>query len=393
MSANLPIRQVLINYANKTANDDMVVRALMSHTGWFVPIYSLDAKEANQAFDKVIIFSTEAKIYNNQLWIFTDEQAARTAAEKVPEMGQYVGPVPGIKVFKTLNNRFASVEVNPGSPRPETWFIGNEAFTLAHIWACAVELEQALLNRQQNLLQLMRDFPGYFFLINKEARTPVYITMQRTSGNFAAAFTAPDHWEAFFNSMPPQQRAQFSAVNVSGTELFNYMQQMDVAGLAINSDDPQNSVIIPKDLFQAQPRNEMVTIQDENCVIRYSPSFNYIRVDFDGFFTADQFKAQVGSAKLFELIADKGMENILINLTPAQRVGTEDLDHLEKVWCPAVAHLGIKRVSIVTSSYMFDMFVNIYNGIEAKMSNSTPQMRFFRDTQFYDTWESVDWFN
>ena len=136
----------------------------------------------------------------------------------------------------------------------------------------------------------------------------------------------------------------------------------------------------------------MIQIQDENSNIMYTENIPYTRVDLSGFLTAEQQKEKLSNPKLFELIGEKNVVNLLLNLSQVWRVGTEDLDWIEKEWLPKLSTSGIQRVSIVCSQQVFDMLINIFNTISERVNKGSIQVQFFNDIQFYETWDSVNWF-
>src|ERR1019366_6442496 len=89
--------------------------------------------------DKMILLPTEGKT-PERLWLFTSAARAHLVANKGYALGAYAGPIPGTTAFTILRKEFPAVDVNPGSPRAETWFMGNDAFPLARVWAEAVLL-------------------------------------------------------------------------------------------------------------------------------------------------------------------------------------------------------------------------------------------------------------
>jgi hypothetical protein len=135
----------------------------------------------------------------------------------------------------------------------------------------------------------------------------------------------------------------------------------------------------------------MIQIQDENINIMYSENIPYTRVDLSGFLTFVQYKEKLSNQKLFDLIEEKGVENILLNHSSLWRVGTEDLDWIEKEWFSKASAAGIKRVSLVFSQQVFDLMTNLFQTIAIRVNTGSLEVRFFYDAQFYDGWESVNW--
>ena len=136
----------------------------------------------------------------------------------------------------------------------------------------------------------------------------------------------------------------------------------------------------------------MITIRKDSCVIMYSENIPYTRIDLYDLFTAAQFQEKLSNPKLYELFTGHNVENVLLNLSRAWRVGTEDLNWMENTWLLKLSEAGIKKLSIVTSSQVYGLFINVFNDIEKKVNNQSVEVHFFQDYQFDNGWEAINWF-
>lgn len=136
----------------------------------------------------------------------------------------------------------------------------------------------------------------------------------------------------------------------------------------------------------------MIQIREDNLVIWHSENIPYTRVDLSGFLTAEQFQENLSNPKLWGLVAEKAVTNILINGSQLHRFGTQDLEWITTGFLEKAAAAGIRKVSVVVAGNVYDLLSNIFNSCAASASNDQIAIRFFYDNQFYDGWEAVSWF-
>ncbi|HEX8186721.1 MAG TPA: hypothetical protein VF586_00090, partial [Pyrinomonadaceae bacterium] len=109
--------QMLTAYGAGRANFNDVMRALVSHRGWFVPLalFGRDGGPDRRA-DSILMLGAEMLVPPGELWVFTDEEAARLAQAKGASLGTYAGRVAGTELFRAVGPDSQTVRVNPGSP-------------------------------------------------------------------------------------------------------------------------------------------------------------------------------------------------------------------------------------------------------------------------------------
>ncbi|MEW6208221.1 MAG: hypothetical protein AB1631_07630 [Acidobacteriota bacterium] len=137
----------------------------------------------------------------------------------------------------------------------------------------------------------------------------------------------------------------------------------------------------------------MIQIREDNLAIWHSENIPYTRVDLSGFLTAQQFQERLSNPKLWGLVAEKAVANILINGSELHRFGTEDIDWITTGFLQNAAAAGIRKVSVVVAGNVYDLLANIFDSCAASASNERIAIRFFYDSQFYDGWEAVSWFD
>jgi hypothetical protein len=229
--------RVLEAYGEGRANQNDVMRALVSYRGWYVPLnFYAGWKGQDGKVDSMLLLSPEAEVRPGELWLFTDEEAARLAASKGAQLGNYVARMAGTDMFPALQSEYQTVWVNPGSPPERTWlFQQGSAGSVGGLWAEAVALEESFAEWQRTgepdvgALEDYRAFMLYDFVSG-----PV-VTLPNQAGmtNPAAAFTAPDCAEAFLSALSEEQRAQLRPVTIDGKTLLANLPR-GVDGLLFN---------------------------------------------------------------------------------------------------------------------------------------------------------------
>jgi hypothetical protein len=243
-------RRALGDFADGRVSKEMVMRALVEHDGWFVPMWYLQLFFAPEPIfvDKALGFAAQFEYRPDRLWLFTDEDAARAANDAFggEAVGLVGGPIDGVELFRTLVDGAAAIDVNPGSATRETWLIGADAFELTRLWARAVELERKL-KRLADLQPGAPDYPralaeatsrlvgysGYLVLAWRDGNTVV--RLQGSAGVIAMIFTTPENVEPFLAHSNPDEVAAWRTVGVPGDRLFEQMATWGVDGFSVNS--------------------------------------------------------------------------------------------------------------------------------------------------------------
>lgn len=231
--------QVLVAYSEKRANTNDVMRALVSHRGWFVPagLFALSG-EAERRVDSMLVLSHENLTPARELWIFTSAAAAQHATAQGASVGTYAGGMAGTELFRIINPAsFQDVYVNRFSPQERTWiFAEGSASTMGGLWAAAIALEERFPEWQQTGqpdLAALERHRG--FLLFDHLSGPV-VTLPNLGGlkNPAAVFTAPDCAQNFLAELTEGERAAIKQVEIDGPRLFQLPAVCGVDGLLFN---------------------------------------------------------------------------------------------------------------------------------------------------------------
>jgi hypothetical protein len=232
-SANASPKETLRAFGRKEVTMEQVVRALISYDGWLVPAsFAVDATGLTK-FAQGYVFgdcTSGCDVPANELWIYTDSDAADYAVAKGGRLGFYSGGLRGTQVFAALPASASALQINPGCKPTETWYFGRDAFSLAALWARAIAIEARLgePDSPENFAALLAH-PGYVFFIHPEqnaiATAPGFDGMK----NPALVFTAIDSAQALEREHPHLQRQV-----VDGRTLFPHLLKQGVDGVVFN---------------------------------------------------------------------------------------------------------------------------------------------------------------
>ena len=224
-------RDVLVAYSNQQATTEQVWRALTEHDAWYVPATFAVRCLHTTTSKAVQVFATEVPTSDSALILFTDPIAA-ARADGAP-IGPFMHEFSGVRIFQALENRYGCVRVNPHSPKTEGWYISQEAFPLAKLWAQVVGLEQAIA-RIRAAHSLTRN------LINAQH---LPITLNLGQGSCAVAFKSPDGFQSFVDKQPADLHPNLKSATLDGVTLCRQLGSFEVAGVAVYSGDGSRTVL------------------------------------------------------------------------------------------------------------------------------------------------------
>ena len=239
------IRDVLLAYSSQQATAEQVWRALTEHDDWHVPVSWAARHFGTDMRGSAQIFATEIPTTDHALILFSDGDAAGRADGQ--PIGVFTDRFRGWEVFETLDNQYGSVRVNPFSAQAEGWYISQEAFPLAHLWAKVVRLEESISRAQGKIPYA--DFAaheGFLVLINAE-NLPIPINLPQ-QGSYAAVFPSPDRFQAFVKKQPVEQHAHLKSATLDGVNLCQQLKRFNVDGLLVYYGDDK-AALLPREEF------------------------------------------------------------------------------------------------------------------------------------------------
>lgn len=248
--------EMLTAYSEGRASMENVVRALITHRGWLVPLsFAALGVEQKRSVDSMEILSPEAQIPPDELWIFTERQAAHTAQSKGALLGAYAGGIAGTEVFRKIPYGIKTVRVNPGSPPEQTWmFLEGGGIEAARIWSDAIALEESFAAWHQNEAPDFDAVKSYRAFLTFDHPSGPIITLPNQFGMItpAAAFTAPDCAEMFLSLVGEEQSAGFKRVTIDGASLIDKAPQLGIDGLIFNAFGPGVRYALPFGSLRAE---------------------------------------------------------------------------------------------------------------------------------------------
>lgn len=252
LPAMMPVsmaRRALIDFAERTpatqSDVDYVMRALVSHDDWYVPVLFADRALGQSRFERELLFADAEP--NRVLTVFTDHESALLAEGQA--IGVYGGPVPGHRIMAVLDAHLDALMVNPASPREHQWYIASAGFEIAVTWASAIAVERALANRGNGPVPAAELIGHrYQLLLERDTRALAQIHLPDIDGAVSVGFTAADRVEEFVASLPMDIRGLADAATVDGPQLFDMLRGIGAAGLVINAGSDDQTALTREDI-------------------------------------------------------------------------------------------------------------------------------------------------
>jgi hypothetical protein len=244
----MSLRDLLRRFSRKQASVDDAMRGLVSHDGWYAPMgWAAKAFDTNR-FDEVCLWGSSSALPPATLWLFTDKDAGEEALQRGLVPGPVAGPLQGTRVFERVPDGLETVQVNPGSPQADGWYMGGKAIPLGRAWARAVTLEQAIDQGTEFGLALGR-YPSFGVLADASA---ALVTAVGAAGlkNPGLIFSASDCLEAGRAKLGAAA-APFGAHVLAGPTLFGGLDRFGVDGYILNVAGVGPTRVFDREICQA----------------------------------------------------------------------------------------------------------------------------------------------
>ena len=244
-------RRSLVAFAERQpatqADIDQVMRALVSHDDWYVPVLFADRAWGQTNFQQMLLFADAAP--SPVLNAFTDHESALLADGQA--IGVYGGPVSGMKLMRALDSNLSALIVNPASPREHQWYVASGGFDVAVRWGTAIAVEQALAKRGNGPVPVSELLAHrYLMLVERANHGLAQIYLPDIPGAVVVCFTATDRAEEFLASLPPAARPLADLADVAGPQLFDMMRGVGAAGLVINAGSDDQTALTREDIAE-----------------------------------------------------------------------------------------------------------------------------------------------
>jgi hypothetical protein len=249
-------RRALVAFAERQpatqADIDHVMRVLVSHGDWYVPVAYAARAWGQSTFQQMLLLGGDEA--TPVLSVFTDRESAELADGQ--PLGAYGGPVPGTKLLSRLDPSLQSLVVNPASPREQQWYIASGGFEIAIGWATAIVAERALANRGSGPIPIP-ELVGhrYRLLVENPNRAVAQIFLPEISGAVSVCFTASDRAAEFLDSLPAPARNHAGLVDIPGAQLFDMLRGVHAAGLVVNAGAVDQTALTSDDIAEIASRH------------------------------------------------------------------------------------------------------------------------------------------
>lgn len=239
--------RVLAAFHRDQATLDDVLRALNRYEHWLVPAALLEAHCGRNSFPRMVMFGEPFLFPPDELWLFTDRDAAERAHKEGAKLGPIGYPIAGVDLFGSIGPKVATLRVNPVSPAELTWNMPRDSFELAKVWSTAVRFENGLAQLAHGAkpvpIEAIRGYEGFFAFLHPDQQV-VTLPNQGPFANPAAIFTAPDCARDFLYRVPESTRSQLKSVYTTGEDLLKKLPFNGVDGIVINPVGPGPTVLI-----------------------------------------------------------------------------------------------------------------------------------------------------
>ena len=226
----------LVAFSQQKADIETVMRALVEHRDWHVPVLALGREFA----EGLIIYASEFSVPLAPLHVFTDRASADRGVQKLGHraMGIYASGVSGVEMFGRLRDLkdVQALAVNVANPPSEQWYVKSGAFGLCGSWSDAVALEAALDADAPDLRSRMKR-AAWLVPIARSDKTIVQAEVSG-QGPHAFLFSAPDRLQQFLAGLSPDQAAQCDRAVLQGEGLFALLARTTLGGVLVNASSP-----------------------------------------------------------------------------------------------------------------------------------------------------------
>lgn len=247
-------KEAIRRHLGKELSMPLVMRALVTHDGWYAPAQLMNDLPDRHWDESVVVGDAEQQV-GETVHVFTDNESLQHAVEQGWELGTFVGKVSGAELFCQISPRAEALQINPGTPAPESWSLRHKVFPTLRLWCRTVCVERAIDSRGEgvDIRGLTRSYPAYMLLMNLDRTELTTVELPDREGRYAVAFTAMDQLHVFLSGHDERAVEQLAPSQVNGQHLFSMLGQSDVNGLVINygSSDPRVLLAPEYDTFSS----------------------------------------------------------------------------------------------------------------------------------------------
>lgn len=136
---------------------------------------------------------------------------------------------------------------------------------------------------------------------------------------------------------------------------------------------------------------EQIAVKD--AIVRYSEDINYSWIICEGFMSNEEFSGSLSDARLYNFLEKKRVINIVLDISNLNSFNIPDMSNFIDIsFREHMNKIGILKISVILKTGIIMFLSGVLQEIEDRTEKNT-RIRFFDASQFYDTVESVTWFN
>jgi hypothetical protein len=217
------------------ASRPVVLRALVEHREWLVPIQFFSREQTATA--SKVSFGPRSHTPPSELWVFTEAATVHAAIAHGAVLGSYVQSVAGIELFGAITDELRVVRINPSGYADDQLAFEPESYPELRTWASVVRRERELLGAGVDRAALAAH-PELHVPLLPDGR------MIAKPGHDGYAqpgvvCTSLDCYEAFVGALDPSLATQLRHSVVDGSTFVNEMgRQREVDALYFNPFGP-----------------------------------------------------------------------------------------------------------------------------------------------------------
>lgn len=131
----------------------------------------------------------------------------------------------------------------------------------------------------------------------------------------------------------------------------------------------------------------------KNLTVRIAENINYVWVLINEQTNREEFVESLGDSDFHKLLKQNTVKNLLVDCSNMWSFGIPEMsEYLDVEFMTSMRSIGVEKISVIINDEVFSMLSFVFQGIENSHSRNSPKLRFFSGSQFYQSFESVNWF-
>lgn len=235
------IAEAIEAWRAKQQNGTWLMRTLVSHDKWIVPLSEAAAVEllATNALPRIQYNRDQHGVNRLMLWSSPDTYATYAKGAGVTT-NQHTLTTTGVWVFQLPLDGIDAIWIDPLNAHDILY--DKQQFARLRDFAAAVSIERDIAalragTASDGAVVRVREYQNYLLPVARDANGGRSLLMAPDSQGraLAAVFTAADAYDAF---EPQQQGGEVDCVQLSGERLFGLLANMDLTGIVFNCKGP-----------------------------------------------------------------------------------------------------------------------------------------------------------